>query len=362
MKVAVIIDTWFPFVGGGQINAWEISKRLAKRGVKIDIITRNNGKDSLKRVKNLHVYKLGSKTNPNNTLSKLIFVFRAFVFTYRRNYDLIHAHAFLPGITARFQMVFKATPVVFTVHGTSIDTKLNNIFSRWIEKFILTGILYNAQITVSQDFSKLQNVNKRVIYIPNGVDLKKFDKLKAKKFANPTLIFVGRLHPQKNLKTLISAIVIVKEKIPNVRLLIVGDGEQKKELQRLARNLKLKANIRFLGTKTRSDLVELYESCHAFILPSIYEGQPVTLLEAWAAKLPVVVTQRGDCQFLVKNGFNGYLINDPKNPQVIANMIIRAFKNKNLDELGENGYNLVKDNFSWEKSAQQTMEVYTSVI
>src|SRR3989344_9475580 len=107
MKVAVIIDIWFPFIGGGQINAWEISKRLAKRGIELDIITRNNGADKLKRVKNLYVYKLGSKSAANNSLSKILFIVRSFFFVYKRNYDLVHAHAFLPGITARLLMVFK---------------------------------------------------------------------------------------------------------------------------------------------------------------------------------------------------------------------------------------------------------------
>src|SRR3989338_10921447 len=101
MKVAVLIDTWSPVVGGGQINAWEISKRLAKKGVEIDIVTRNCGRDKLKRVKNLHVYKLGSKSAANNSLSKILFLFKSFIFISKKNYDLIHAHAFLPGITAR---------------------------------------------------------------------------------------------------------------------------------------------------------------------------------------------------------------------------------------------------------------------
>src|SRR3989338_6734867 len=247
MKVAVLIDTWSPVVGGGQINAWEISKRLAKKGVEIDIVTRSCGRDKLKRVKNLNVYKLGSKSNPNDSLSKVFFVFRSFLFVYKRKYDLVHAHAFLPGITARLLMVFKGIPAIFTVHGTSINTKLNNIFSRWLEKFILTQILYNAQITVSQDFQKIKNINKKIYYIPNGIDIKKFDQISSKKFKDPTLIFVGRLHPQKNLATLLQCINTLKQEFPQVRLLIIGGGEEKNKLHKEIKNLSLPKNVKLLG-------------------------------------------------------------------------------------------------------------------
>ncbi len=358
MKVAVIVDTWFPFVGGGQINAWELSKRLAQKGIEIDIITRNNGQDNLKRVKNINVYKLSSKTSPHDALSKIIFLLRSFIFISRGKYNLVHAHAFLPGITARLLMVFKGIPAIFTVHGTSIGTKLNNIFSRWLEKFILTQIRYSAQITVSQDFLKIPNINKKVFYIPNGVDVNEFNRVLNKKFKNPTLIFVGRLHPQKNLRTLINAIVKIREKIPSIRLLIVGEGQLKEELERQVESLELGENIRFLGAKTRPNLILFYKSSHVFILPSIYEGQPLTLLEAWAAKLPVVVTKTGDCQFLVKERVNGYLINRQYDAESIAKIVILALQSRNIEKIGQNGYNLVKENFSWDKTTTQTLSLY----
>src|SRR3990167_3487232 len=185
MRVAVIIDTWFPFIGGGQINAWEISKRLATKGVGIDIVTRNCGKDKLKRVRNLNVYKLGAKSAPNDSISKIFFILRSFFFIYNKDYDLIHAQAFLPGITARLLMVFRGIPAIFTVHGFSFNTNLNNIFSRWLERFILTKILYSAQITVSQDFLNLKNINEQVMYIPNAVNIGDFDAIKVPKFKDP---------------------------------------------------------------------------------------------------------------------------------------------------------------------------------
>lgn len=361
MRIAVVLDTWFPFIGGGQINAYEISKRLAKGKIFVDIITRNNGNEHLQLPKNLRIVKLGKYSEPQNTISKILFEIRAFFYLIRKDYDIIHAHAFLSGITARLTSVINKNPTVFTVHGTSIDTKLNSIFSRYIEKFILTQILYNIEITVSQDFLKLKNINKKVIYIPNGVNYEKFIRIKARKTEKATVLFVGRLHPQKNLINIIKAVNKAKEKI-DFEFLIVGNGPQKPQIKKLIKDLKLQKTISMLDEVKGDDLINIYQSCDVLILCSVYEGQPLTLLEAWAAKKPVIVSRTGDSQYLIKDGRNGYLIKNYQDINEIAQVIEKALRNKNLSSLGQNGYNLVRKNFSWEKSAIYTENVYENLL
>lgn len=362
-KVAVIVDTWFPFIGGGQINALEISKRIVRdNDFKVDIITRNNGKNDLKLPKNLKQIRLGPYSKPANQILKLIFLIYAIIYIYKRNYDLVHAHAFLPGIAAKILSISKKTPTVFTVHGTSIGTNLTNQFQEQIEKIILTKIKYDSQISVSRDFMKLKNVNRNIIYIPNGINLKDFDNLKAVKEKLPTLIFVGRLHPQKNIITLLSAYKLVKNKVPSIMLNIVGNGPQLKEIKNKIDDLNLEGSINLMKSKKGNELIKQYKRSTLFILPSIYEGQPLTLLEAWAAKLPVIVTKTGDCQFLVKEGLNGFFIKNPRSPSQIADSIYNALKNKNLKKIGERGYALVRDNFSWDKSARETLKIYRKLL
>jgi|SRR3989344_5380678 len=361
MKVAVIIDTWFPVIGGGQINALEISKLIVKNGHTIDIITRNCGKDNLRLPKRLNVYKLGPLTDFNNPISKITFLLRSLLYLHKNDYDMIHAHAFLPGITARLLMITKSIPAIFTVHGTSINTKLLNPLTRRVEKFILTEILYSAQITVAQNFLNFENINKNIFYIPNGVDLKSFKRIKIQKSKEKLLIFVGRLHPQKNLINLIKAMDIVRQKL-FVKLLIIGDGPQKNELRSFIKRQSLSNIIKLKGQVNQSQLKNLYSQSHIFILPSIYEGFPLTLLEAWSAKLPVITSKTGECQYLVKNGINGYLINNPDSPSDIAKVITKALENKDLEKLGLSGYNLIKSRFSWDQSAKQTLDIYESVI
>lgn len=358
LKVAVVIDTWFPLVGGGQINAYEISRAIAEKGYVVDIITRNNGKDNLILHKNLHIYRLGGYKNPYDTISKIVFLFKSFKFIFQKDYDVVHVHAFLPGITAMMLGFFKHVPTIFGVHGTSIGTNLTSPFKSWLEKLILTKIRYTAQITVSRDFQKLKNVNKKIFYISNGVNVEAFEKVKATKFKNPTLIFVGRLHFEKNLQNLIKAISEVKKEIPDINLLIVGSGPEEQALKNLIKKLNLAKSITVVGQKTGVDLIKLYKSSNIFILPSIYEGQPLTILEAWASKIPVIATKTGDIQFLIKQDYNGFFINDPSNINQIAKVITKALSSKNLEQLGKNGFNFIRNNFSWGKSARQTLEIY----
>ncbi len=360
MKIAVVIDTWFPFIGGGQVNTWEISKRIAQKGHQVDIVTRNNGDYKQEKVKNLGVIRLGPKSDPDNNLSRIIFLIKSFFYIKGKDYELVHLQAFLPGLLSPVVKHLLKKRTVFTVHGTSINTKLNNPASKLIEKILLTRMKYDAQITVSRDFLGIKNVNKRVTYIPNGVDVKKFDKVRVSKFKEPTIIFVGRLHPQKNLKNLIEAISYLKEQMPRIRLLIVGEGKLKKELQEQAKRLNLDKNVKFLGGKTGEDLARLYKSSHVFILPSIYEGQPLTLLEAWAAKLPAIVSRTGDCQYLIKNGINGYIMKS-NNSQEIKKSVQNAFKNeKGLSVLGSTAYRQDKS-FSRDEGARKTMELHKSL-
>lgn len=361
MKVAVVIDTWFPFIGGGQITAWELSKRLSTMSIKIDIITRNCGSHKENINKNLRVIKLGKKSNPDDNISRIVFLINSFFYILKKDYNLIHGHAFLSGFTLFFLKIFKKVPVIYHVHGTSIGTDFKSAISLFIEKILLTKITYNAEVTVSRDFSEISNVNKNIFYIPNGIDTKPFDRIKVKKYREKTILFVGRLHAQKNLYSLIYSFSSVVKKNSDLRLLIVGDGPEKPGIVRLIKSLKLEKKIIIKGTLYGKDLIKVYKSSHIFILPSIYEGFPLSLLEAWSAKLPVIVSETGDCKYLVINKVNGFLIKNPNKERIIFN-IKNALKSKNLQVLGENGYKLTKANYTWEKSANRILEIYKSLL
>ena len=101
-----------------------------------------------------------------------------------------------------------------TVHGTSISGKKDAWWKVFLQKIILTQIKYSAEISVSRDFLDFPNINKKIYYIPNGVDTGPFDEIETKKNLDPQILFVGRLHYQKNIASLIYAFKEVLDTYP----------------------------------------------------------------------------------------------------------------------------------------------------
>src|SRR3989344_1673830 len=275
MKIAVVIDTWFPAVGGGQINAWEISNRLASKNVQIDVVTRNNGPDNLKKPKYLKVIKLGNKSNPESAISKILFSFNLIPFLVNRNYQLIHVHPFLPAPFVKVVGIIKKIPVVITVHGTRLfEKKLPITPSRFLEWIILTKIKYDLVISVTEAFKKIENI-------------------RVKKAPYPKILWVGRFDKVKRVDNLIMVTKDVIWEIPEAKLTLVGYGYEENNLKKLTNKLNLNKHVEFAGKKTGDDLIREYKSSHLFVICSDSEGQPLSILEAQAAYLPVVATKTG---------------------------------------------------------------------
>jgi len=359
MKIAVVIDTWLPAIGGGQINAWEISKRIAGKHYQIDIITRDNGKDNLTMPKYLKVIKLGSKSNPGSPLSKIIFSASLVPFLLTHDYQLIHVHPFLPAPFVKLVSFIKKVPAVITVHGTRLFEN-RKIFtpSLIMEWFILTKIKYESVISVTEAFKKIKNVNNDIKVIGNAIDFKKFDKVKVKKASYPKILWVGRFDKIKRVDNLIIAMKDVIQEIPKAKLTLVGYGYEEKNLKELTRKLELSNYVVFVGKKTGADLIREYKSSHLFVLPSSSEGQPLTLLEAMACGLPIIAAKTGGIAEIVKNGVNGLFV-PPNDYIALANAIIWCLKNKN--DLGKREHLRVAKMDSWDDIAKKTLSVYKNV-
>lgn len=272
-----------------------------------------------------------------------------FYHVFRKKFSLIHAHSVPAMISGKILSSILKIPIVMTVHGTWMKSR--------IEKFVLTGIRYDAQITVSRNFLQFPNINKNVAYIPNGVDLSRFRKLPSRSLRNFTVLFVGRKSdPAKGFKILEDAMKLVKQEIPDAKLLVAD------------------------GSVPRDGVIKMYSKADLFVLPSLSEGFPLTLLEAWAARLPVVATAVGDLPYLfgmnirslrnfqrVESGIRlevyetsrGYVVK-PGDPNALVKAILMAFENPDLAKLGENGYNLAK-RYTWKNVAQKTLRVYRKI-
>jgi sugar transferase (PEP-CTERM/EpsH1 system associated) len=197
----------------------------------------------------------------------------------------------------------------------------------------------------------------KVAYIANGIDVAKFNvphadfrpRRQLGDFAPPGTVLIGnvaRLDQVKDQAGLISAFQLLcgTDGQANCRLVIVGAGPQREDLERQIAQLGMGASVRLLGN--RDDVPELLAECDVFALSSVAEGMPVTLLEAMAARLPVVATDVGGVALVVEAGVTGMLV-PAGNPHAMAEALRTYVADETLRrQHGDAGYTRVAARFS----------------
>lgn len=309
MKLVFITDAWKPITGGGQKLYEEVLTRLAKRGWQITVVTRRLRRgDTTDRLK---VIRLGPALSFFNPLGRLLFIFTSFFYCLKFNPDRFMATTWLPALTLQLIKLVKKTPVVLLAIGFGSRFK-------WIEDLITKIFKYDLVITDDWTF-------KGAKFIPNGVEIPKQPSIK--KFPNFTFLFIGRNEPRKGIVFLKQAFLQVKRHHPDVRLRLFGSGFKLISQEQLDR--------------------EMWQA-HCLVLPSLREGHPLILFEAWAHRLPVIATGVGSVPRFV-NDSNGYLV-PPADVSALAAAMIKAINDKNLSQKGDSGFSLVK-NYTWAKTA-----------
>ena len=372
MKVCIVIDYWFPSIGGGPMHVAELVRRLVRhKDVHLTVLTSNlfigsDGKTP-KEYQDIAVVRLGKRAQFGNIFGKLDFLIRCFFYLLNHDFDILHVHPYTPLLIAKLVGLIKKKPVVMTVHVMGNDMiglpriPFMSEFITSLDRFFTFGIVYDAQIFVDKQLMQGKSATHKRYFIPNGVDTKAFDVVKRKKNPFVQMLFVGRFHRQKNLPALLRAFSTISHHLPTVRLVLIGEGEEKGILQKIVKDNNLATVVKFLSPQFGKALIGIYKSSDLFILPSRYEGFPITLLEAWAAKLPVITTEYGMARELVKDGMNGFLIPSPQEND-IAQTMSRALTYKNRKALGQLGYRLVQSRFNWEDAAEKIYGVYKTVL
>jgi len=151
------------------------------------------------------------------------------------------------------------------------------------------------------------------------------------------------------VQDLISAFTKIKEAIPNVKLLIVGDGSYKHDLETLTLGSNYNKDIKFLGQKKQDQVIEILSVTDVFVNPSYSEGLPTSVLEAGATGLAIVATDVGGTNEIIEDGNTGFLV-PPHDAEASKEKICQLIKNKQLrEDFGRNIHKFVKGNFDWDK-------------
>lgn len=300
-------------------------------------------------------------------LFNLIRIFR------REKFDLIHTHNeaahFYGGLAAKLAGV----PYLITTEHSRHD--LDERLRRRVEKRFL-ALLTNKWITVSSvladaAITKDGLSSEKVSVITNGIDINQFSRFNDDKYCKTlkknigipedvsVVTMVARLHPIKNHAMLLKAIGSNEKLQKKVHVLFIGDGEMRKNLLKLSAQLHLTVRVHFLGI--RKDVPELLSISDVFVLCSLSEGLPLSLLEAMAAKVPVVITKSANRAFLVIHDKNGTVVEN--SPEALAQGIIDTLSNKQRSLLlVQNGFELVNRKFSLATMAAAYKEIYTNFL
>ena len=365
--------------GGMEVAASSLATKMAEKGHEISVFTTSiDSKDYVERSKNLSIYRYGASFKIAQANMSLALMWKPM----GHEMDIIHAHAGNPPapIAALRYARRNKKPLVVTYH---MDAEANwgGIVRRtgvfFYNTFLLKSILSKAAsvTTPSQNFldsSKFLTVYKdKVTVVPNGIDADSFiipySKEECRKKLgladeSSILLFVGALSPHKNPEVIIRAIPALKHNIKNIRLLFVGEGVLKNQLQKISRELGVEDQVTFLDfIDNQEHKAMLYKSADVFVLPSTQESFGIVILEAMACGIPVVATTVGGITNLVQDGQTGLLV-PPQNSEILTKTIEKLLGDFRLrQKLAEEGKKLVW-NYSWSKIADQTETLYQEVM
>jgi glycosyltransferase involved in cell wall biosynthesis len=280
-----------------------------------------------------------------------------------RSTDVIHCHDW---ITFRAGIELKekyGIPLVVTVHSTEIDRSGNFYPQKWIMDIEEEGMRKADHIITVSDYTKkivleMYHVPaSKITTIHNGLG-KHFYYLPPKNYdLSGYVLYFGRVTMQKGPKFFVEAAKKVTNKMPGVKFIIAGTGEQVEEMKFLARSLSIQDNIIFTGFVNLTEAIRYYRTSDLFVLPAVSEPFGITVLEAMSSGTPAIISTTTGVGEALKN----ILKAEFWDTDLIADYIIGVLRYRSLrSTLGSVGQIEAK-RFTWENAAIETMEVYSSL-
>lgn len=313
-------------------NSSPITKRLESQGVKIYYLNKVKGLD-IKIIYKL--IKLFLKEKPT----------------------VIHTHLYaMPyGIAAAF--LSRIPQRVHTIHSipTKEVGKMNRKINYYLYKYFKVKPIAISPL-IKKEVAKEYSINKdKVFMIENGIMLRSnFNKEKYKDKKEFKIIHVGSFKKAKNHFQLLKSFKIVNDTFPNTRLELIGSGALENSIRNLVSDLSLTESVDFLGEK--ENVYEYLYKSDVFVLPSLWEGMPIALLEAMDAGMPIVATAVGGIPDMLKDQESAFLVQN--NEMEIANAIMLFIKNDNMRmKMGAAANEAVKS-FSSDIMATKYKKVY----
>ena len=334
MKIAIFSDNFYPELSGISDSIIASAKELAKLGHQVSFFVPEysekdyktiglNSKKEIDLGPNIKINRFWSFSYPTPTKQGRLVIPTIWRFLKVKKFkpDIIHSHLFFGvGLEALIAAKILKVPFVGTNHTAITEfVKYSPVKGKWVERLSLKYVnwyyskcnLVTSPSELLLDEMKKNGLKRKCKVVYNPVDMGIFNlissrnknELKIKFNLNDkTIVYAGRLAPEKNIDVIIKAVALAKQKIPDITLALAGHGSFLGELKKLVTELGLDKNVKFIGTLSHLELANLYRASEVFSITSTSEIQSMTLIQAMACGLPVVGVRARGFEYIKENG------------------------------------------------------------
>lgn len=387
MKILMLTWEYPPRIVGGIARVvHDLSKRLIKDGHEVTVITYRDGNvPEYENDKGVEVYRVDNyMIHPNNFIDWIMqlnfnMIAKATeVINKEGGFDVIHAHDWLVTYAAKSLKQSFNLPMVATIHATEAgrnsgihdDTQRYINDTEWLLTYEATEVIVNSNYMKGHVQGLFGLPFDKISVIPNGINLNNFTGIDRdydfrRRFAmdnEKIILYVGRLVYEKGVQHLISAMPKILENYHDSKLVIAGKGGMIDELKSQVDSMGLSNKVYFTGYLNQKEVQKMYKCADVAVFPSTYEPFGIVALEAMLAGIPTVVSDIGGLNEIVEHGVNG-MKSYAGNPNSIADSVLSLLFDPQLAmNVTKNAKNKVKDEFNWQKIAQDTHYIYELAI
>ncbi len=383
MNIGLFTDSYYPEVSGLVTSICSLQEELKKRGHKVYIFTTSNPVSAPKKS---GVFRLPSMPFIffKSRRVGLLYSPRAAKCVKRLKLDIIHTQSeFSLGMFGKIMARQMGIPVVHTYHTLwkdyfyYISKGKFKRFSDNLVKVLSRNYCNGCDLVIVPtlkvyDILKEYGTETPIKVIPTGVDLKRFErsnytqdeliKLKESvgiKRDDPVIVFVGRVAKEKSIDVILNQLPVILKKVPDAKFLVVGDGPYLEELKALAKELNVDNSVICTGELPWEMIGKFYMLGNVFISSSVTETQGLTIIEAMAADVPVIVKEDRNIERLIIDKYNGRVF---KSDDEIPYIVEEIFNNRDLSsELVKHAQNTVRE-YSIEHFGESIEQLYYKVI
>ena len=387
MKILMLTWEYPPRIVGGIARVvHDLSQRLIKDGHEVTVITYKDGDaPEYESDKGVQVYRIENyMIRPNNFIDWIMqmnfnMIAKANeLIANGEKFDTIHAHDWLVAYAAKTLKHSYNIPLVSTIHATESgrNSGIHDEVQRYINdtEWLLT--YESSEVIVNSNYMKceLQRLFglpfEKINVVPNGININNFAGIERdyefrRQYAmdnEKIILYVGRLVYEKGIQNLISAMPKILNGYHDSKLIIAGKGGMLDELKAQANSMGLGDKVYFTGYLNAKQVQKMYKCEDVAVFPSTYEPFGIVALEAMLAGVPTVVSDVGGLNEIIEHGVNGMKSYAGNSNSIADSVLSLLYDHKLSANISKNAKNKVKEQFNWNKIAQDTHFIYEKAI